>query len=532
MADKPPWETSEEVAPWDQPTADRRSESAAAAPGAKESPEEGVRRAMRESHKVSDAIAAPLGELGLQAASGAYHAVKGGLTGIADVVTGKGTDQATRDIEAETAKTYQPETRGGQLASKVAGYIPQKQAQVARYLGGKAQAGATALGASPEVAGGAGALVETAGNVAGPATLLRKGKAPLSASREVGTPKFEAPPLPEKPRSVQAERVEAARAAGYVLKPSEAGGKVGRVAEGLTGSPRMSIEASLKNQPVTNKLAGEEIGIPAGTRITPASLVAAKQPHNAVYREMANLGEVLTDGDYKSAIGGIGRTPGTSFQKHKNPDVDSLRSAFLEDRFDAKDAVLKIRQLRQSSGKNIRSPDPAKNELGYAERQVADAIEGQLERHATALGHTDLASRFKAARTALAKIHSVEGARVGNTGDISATKLAKMQQKGVPLSGNLKLIADTADEFGEAMRDASKLKNKVPVTVLEGGVGVGGAVLTAAHSPHIGVPMVAGMVARPLTRKYLLSEHYQKKLGKGPARPPKPTYQDPEWQGR
>ena len=68
-----------------------------------------------------------------------------------------------------------------------------------------------------------------------------------------------------------------------------------------------------------------------------------------MYKEVSDLGEVPTDEAYKSEVPSIGRTPGKSFQKHKKADIDTLRGAFLEDRFDARDAMLKVRQLRASS---------------------------------------------------------------------------------------------------------------------------------------------------------------------------------------
>lgn len=413
-------------------------------------------------------------------------------SGLVGDVAGAATSIATQNPETgkkvRSALTYEPKTEAGKAAGAYVGAITEPVANLIeagpKYLEehGHPILGQTAR-AAIDIAGGKKALESK----------------PVKAAVE---------------SSINADMVAKARAAGYVLKPSEAGGKVGKVAEGLSGSPRMSIEASLKNQPVTNKLAATEIGVPG--KVTRASLSVAKKPHNAVYKEVSELGDVTTTPDYKSEIASIGRTPGKSFQKHSNPEIDGLRSAFMEDTFNSKDAVLKVRQLRASSSKNIRAPNaPEKNELGYAQRQVADAIDNELERTATAQGKGDLVSRFKDARKSLAKIHSVESALVGNTGDVSATRLAKMQQKGVPLSGNLKLIADVADEFGEVTRDATKLKNKVPVTVLEGGVGAAGAVMTAAHNPAVGLPMLGGMVARPAIRKALLSEAYQKRLGKG-----------------
>ena len=310
--------------------------------------------------------------------------------------------------------------------------------------------------------------------------------------------------------------VDVAREHGYVLKPSEAGGKVGKVVEGLSGSPKLSVEASIKNQKVTNRLAGEEIGVPG--RLTKGAIAEAKKPHNAVYKEMQGLGDIATDAKYKADIESIGRTPGTSFEKAVNPDLQKLRDAYDEMRFDSKDAVLKIRELRAASTKNIKAPfDPAKNDLGYAQKQIADAIESQMERHAAALGKSDLVTRFRQARQSLAKIRAVESSIRGNTAEVSAPALAKQLERGVPLSGKLKVIADVANEFGEVTREGRKLKNKVPVTVLEGASGALGAGAATLHHPVAGGAALIGMIARPLARKALLSKAYQDRLAKAKA---------------
>lgn len=476
--------------------------------------------------RATDPLVNALGETGLQAASAAGHAVIGGWKGIGDLATGQGLNKAVDDIEAEKAKTYQPKTGAGQLASKALGYVPQKQAQLAQWAGGKATSAATALGASPEVAGGIGATVDTLGNVAGPGMLLKGLRgARGSTSRAVGPPKpnFEDVEIPGYGKvsrgdpAAQADMVKKARAAGYVLKPSEAGGQVGKMAEGLTGSPRLSIEASLRNQPVTDSLAATEINLPKGTKITPGVLRRASAPHNDVYRELSALGDIDLDEHYSRAIAAVGRTPGKSFPKAANQDVANLREQYSDKWMDSADAVHEIKSLRSQSRKNLAAPfAPNQNALGAAQRQVADAIESQLERHAEAIGKTDLVKRFRNAREELAKINSVREALIGNTGHVSASKLAKMQQKGVPLSGNLKLIADVSDEFGEVTRDANKVKNKVPATVLEGAAGGAGIAMSALHHPIAGGATLLGTVARPATRKYLLSESYQNRLAPGP----------------
>lgn len=418
------------------------------------------------------------------------------LTGVAGDIAGAATSVFTQDPKkgesVRNAITTQPATEAGKAGqeyigaltepiSKVAGYVPKKLDESGHPI--LAQSARAAI----DVAGGKKALEGKAAEVA------------------------------KVPGTIAEAAVQKARAAGYVLKPSEAGAKVGKVAEGVTGSPRLSIEASLRNQPVTNKLAGQEVGLPQGARVTRGSLAEAKKPHNEVYKEVSKLGEITTDDAYKKAVNGVGRTPGKSFSKVSSPDIERLRDQYRdEESFNSSDAVLEVRRLRAASTKNIKAPNqPAQNELGYAQKQVADAIEDQIERHAVAAGQPALVDALRFSRQQLAKIHTVQAALMGNTGDVSAVKLAQMQKKGVPLSGNLKLIADTADEFGESMRDASKVKNKVPVTVLEGAAGAFGAGVSGAH-PVAGAAALGGMVARPLTRKALLSEWYQNKLAPGP----------------
>lgn len=423
------------------------------------------------------------------------------LSGVAGDIAGAATSLYTQDPKrgerVRKAISTEPATEAGKAGQEYIAALTEPVAKVVGYVPKKLEDSG-----HPILAQTARAAIDVAG-----------GKKALGGK---------ATKVAKVPGTIAEEAIQKARAAGYVLKPSEAGGKVGKVAEGVTGSPRLSIEASIRNQPVTNKLAGQEVGLPTGSRVTRGTLAEAKKPHNEVYKAISKLGEITTDDAYKKAINGIGRTPGKSFSKVGSPDIERLREQYRdEESFDSADAVLEVRRLRAASTKNIKAPNqPAQNELGYAQKQVADAIEDQIERHAVASGQPALVDALRFSRQQLAKIHTVQAALMGNTGDVSAVKLAQMQKKGVSLFGNLKLIADTADEFGESMRDASKVKNKVPVTVLEGAAGAFGAGVSGAH-PIAGAAAMGGMVARPLTRKALLSEWYQNKLAPGPNKAPK-----------
>jgi hypothetical protein len=306
--------------------------------------------------------------------------------------------------------------------------------------------------------------------------------------------------LANVPAAAEKTSAEVAREAGFVLKPSEAGGKAGALAEGLSGSAKLETAAIIKNSKRADALAAEEIGV---KELKGGEFAKAREPHSAVYREVGQLGEVPAGPEYAAEIGNIGRAPGNSFAKAVNSEVEQLKQQYTVERFDAKDAVQETRELRFKARKNLKSQDPAKNELGVAQLKVSDAIENQLERQAAAVGKGNLVARFKSARVALAKINSVVGAM--RNGRISPEILAKQLDAGVPLSGNLRTIAQVAKDYPNVMRNAAKLKGQSPLNMFETVVGLGGA---ATLNPGL----LGAMVARPLTRAALLSERYQNAL--------------------
>lgn len=448
-----------------------------------------------KEHRLGEAVNKAAGTgiagVGRSAVAAGEVAAQMGSSLVGDVA-GAATSVATQDPKkgekVRSAMTYEPRTETGKAASAYVGALTEPLGKALDYVPHKLEeSGHPILGQTARAA------IDVAG-----------GKKALEARK---------PPV-VSPLTRSAEMVKQARQAGYVLKPSEAGGKIGTAVEGVTGSPRLSSEASIKNQVTTNKLNAQDIGVKPGERLKQSTLDAAKKPHQQIYKVVEGIGSVPTDAAYKSAINAIGRTPGKSFKgaDRLTPDVAKLRRAYREKQFDSKDAVMHIRQLRADARREFKSDLPKDNAMAAARLQVATALEEQIDRHAQVMGYTDLIPKFRAARQALAKIATTEDVLVGE--DVSAKKLARLQSLGVPLSGNQKLIADVATEFKEVTRDAHDVKNKTPTGAVEGMMGIGGAVATAMHSPHVGVPLIGGMVARPLVRKALLSDMYQDRLGK------------------
>lgn len=332
-----------------------------------------------------------------------------------------------------------------------------------------------------------------------------------------------------------------ANSAGYRIMPSEAAIKggtapVGKLVEGLAGSAKTGVDATVKNQAVTNRLASQELGAPKGAMLTPETLDALRKPHNAVYDEVAKLsdlsykgpmgqpikvGKITADAQYYKDLNDIGRTPGNSFPDAKTPGIDELRQQYAVKDFNSADAVLQIRNLRKNaqanykaSSMNMAADSPMLAEKADAQMGIANALEGQLDRAATnlpgKLSDPTLIPRWKAARQGLAKINTVDNAIKAGTTDVSAPALAKQLNKGAPLSGHLKTIADTANAFPISVRDITAVRNKVPINALEGFMGTGGVVGQLAFGePHAALVGLSAMLARPAARSALLSKPIQ-----------------------
>lgn len=290
--------------------------------------------------------------------------------------------------------------------------------------------------------------------------------------------------------------VQEATAAGLKLTPEQAGGGLmARAVQGLAGSAKLERSISKANAPVINQLAAQEIG---ANSLKPADISAAKAPPIATYRAARTAGPVpLNPSDFSSV-----KAAGTL----KDPAVQALQDHYAGmGSIDANDLVSDLSQLRSSAAKNIKAPfAPNQNALGWAQKSAATALEDALQRQLQTLGAKAPVSLsdFQNARQTLAKIHSVEDAMSGP--NVSAQALYKQAARGVPLSGNLRTIANAYENFDRSLQGPGKIRDSGPVNFSD--LLVGG--LAALHHP----PAALAMFARPLARGVLASKAYQGNL--------------------
>ena len=188
--------------------------------------------------------------------------------------------------------------------------------------------------------------------------------------------------------------------------------------------------------------------------------------------------------------------------------------------------VQKLRELRgesqrnfdkyyNSGGKNVEAQTAA-----YDLKDQAKQLEVDIEEAMRKAGFEDAADKLQLAREKIAKTYNVEEAM--NLGDFSIDPgtFAKQLDRGVPLSGNLKLLG----QFKLAFRDSLADPTKIPApgvsnvsSILQGFMGMG------AFGGTEGLPLPARLllsgaataalpVTRELARKRLLSPSVQGSL--------------------
>lgn len=440
-------------------------------------------------------------ETGAHLVSGTAGQIAGGLAGLGAIPVNLARGQSLPDSVAnagnvvngvENALTYQPRTVTGGAITDTIQYPFQKLGQAADWAGN----GVNRLTGSPALATAVSTSINALPMLAGMKGDFRAPAASDFASR-----------VPDA--------VANARSVGIKLTPTQAqmpGSLLGRVGESLSSHAKLERNISRSNAAAVDAAAAREVGI--NGPVTAESLQAAKAPHNAVYDEVSKLGSIPTDATYRQALGGIENPGAASFPNAAPSAIDSLRAAHDVPVFDASDAVARVRALRNSSSQNIKAPyDPDRQSLGYAQRDIANALEGQIERHlqnaAAAPGTVDpaLMQRFKNARQSLAKIHSVEDAlKAGKGQAVSAANLGKQLGKGVPLSGNLRTIAESAQKFPRSLQDLDKIRNAGPLSMLPT---FGGGLVTIAH-PAAWPAALGAVLTPPVLRSLLGSEAYQR----------------------
>lgn len=317
-----------------------------------------------------------------------------------------------------------------------------------------------------------------------------------------------------QPQTSQMQQaIQQARDLGYVIPPTQANPTMlNRMMEGIAGKVSTAQNASARNQEITNKLAAKSLGLPEDAIITPQALSDLRSKAGQAYENLGLSGRIKTSPKFNEALDKIAADAVQAqkdFPTAGKNEIVELVNSLKSPSFDVSSAISKIRLLRNDADKAYRMGDKA---LGKANRDASQVLENTIENFLANTKQTDLLDKFRDARQLIAKTYTIEKAANTTTGTIDAKKLAAQLQKGKPLSGELKSIAEFSQAFPKAAQVTETMGSLPQISPFDvllgllGGVGTGGAGAGAVF-------------ARPALRAAALSEPVQNRLIQSAAQP-------------
>ena len=298
----------------------------------------------------------------------------------------------------------------------------------------------------------------------------------------------------------------ATKNAGYVIPPADVNPTMlNETLNGLSGKIKTAQVASARNQTVTNSLAKKSIGVADDAPLSIDALKNIRAQAGQAYDAVASAGTIRPGQAYSDALDKITApyvTAAKGFPNAKPSPIIAEIESLKTPEFDAGSAVAMIKKLRADADAAYASGN---KDAGKALKSGAGALEDAIDAHLTQIGApADVLKNFRDSRQLIAKTYTVEKALNGETGDVSAPVLAKMLQKGRPLSGDLKTIAQAGSSFPKATQALKEAPKAVsPLDYMA-------ALISAGSTGPMGAAAIA---ARPAVRSVMLSQPYQRMLG-------------------
>lgn len=186
---------------------------------------------------------------------------------------------------------------------------------------------------------------------------------------------------------------EQAHNSGIVLSPSYIGGKVAKTVQAAAGGAgKVDAVISEQNIPRLDSLAKTSVGLHPEMELSDLNMDKLRKENYAKYDTLGGTGQMAADPVYEAAVASAGgrfaqRSSGFG-GGYRYESVASEKANYIASRNNpvtAQEAIDEVRALRATARANLKVYDPEKNALGATQRQIADAIDSRLDRHAQAV---------------------------------------------------------------------------------------------------------------------------------------------------
>lgn len=324
----------------------------------------------------------------------------------------------------------------------------------------------------------------------------------------------------EGQRSMKSKSAQAGQKLGLKVIPSQAEPKpsaVTKLEESLAGKEAVRQEVQRQNIEPVNRAIKEDLGLPVDRDVSLQTLRQLRDQAGEVYGEIGQIG--ATGKQRLEQVDELRKR----MTNISDPAERAIREAEFEAAFktttdkatmQAKADVQRLRELRAESRRRMdnyyNSDGKLPDELTKAldARKQAEQLELDIETAVRKMGKPELADKLQAARERIAKSYNAEEALNLATGDFNALTFGKQLDRGVPLSGNMKTVAEFQQAFKQSFGDPANIPtsgvNKLGLLARTLGAA---AIGSQTQSP---LAAAATFVAPDIAKRRLLSEGVQR----------------------
>jgi len=284
-----------------------------------------------------------------------------------------------------------------------------------------------------------------------------------------------------------------ARKEGFTVLPSQIGaGIVPRSLEIMSGKFKAEELQGYKNTQAATNSARKYLGLTEDTPLNDITFDKLKETYAAPYETLSALPktEISTQTVKSAKTGGVSTTP-----IYKTGEVLNEQLKIARD-----DARILQRALDNELNPP-KNPNQIRKELQAAKNDVKK-LEREFEILALKNNRKDLIPELNEARKNIAKVYTIENATNTELGLVDSKKIGKQLSKGVPLTNEMKTVAEFANAFPKASKFVSEKPNLA--TIYDLAFASGGALA----SPYL----AALPLARVAGRYGVLSQPFQNRF--------------------
>ena len=311
-------------------------------------------------------------------------------------------------------------------------------------------------------------------------------------------------------RAAQIDAAQAAQRLGVAVNPAEANPNVKtKLLVGATGETLVNAKAVETNLPKWNEIARKDLGLPENTPLTPEAFEKARAANYKPYEKIKSIEIIQPNEDVSRQLNALKLDPLSTSSPEKaakvNEIINRVGTQINEGMMSGENVVGQIRGFRKDATRVLKNPNASPIDADIAEAQIgiANSLENLLESNIT---DPKLLDEFRKARTAIAKTHDWESATSVTTKQVDPLQIAKLAEKGKPLSGVLKDVATVAGNFPDIASISVAKEPLLYQRLRRGGAGgtigfaLGGGPVGAAigaGATSLGGEAMANMLARP-----------------------------------